>query len=444
MTAIEEPDWFATELDEAAQTLAIEAPPYIAEPPKTNGHQPPPPPNWPKLDRAALYGLAGEVVAILEPHTEADPVALLGDFLVSFGSAVGAGPHALADAAPHPARLNIALVGDTAKARKGSSRSQIVRLTERVDSRWARSRVMGGLASGEGLIAAVRDPDDDGNGGVVDKRLMVVEEEFARVLTAAGRDTSTLSAIVRQAWDRGDLRVMTRKDPLVATGAHISVLAHITREELTRRLSEVEIANGFANRFLFLAVRRSKRLPTGGNLSDDTLEDLSRLVRSALDQARRRGRLVRSEAAEERWAELYDLMAEDEADGIQGALAARAEAQTLRLSVAYALTDGAGEINVDHLEAAWALWQYARASVDLLFSGASGNSDVDRMVAALEDAGSTGLSRKQQHAVYSNHLEARHLEAVVRTLIEQELAVESTRPTGGRPERILVGARHAK
>ena len=36
---------------------------------------------WPQLDEAALHGLCGDVVKILEPHTEADRVALLVSFL---------------------------------------------------------------------------------------------------------------------------------------------------------------------------------------------------------------------------------------------------------------------------------------------------------------------------------------------------------------------------
>ena len=43
----------------------------------------------PTLDPAALYGLAGEVVRLFELHTEADPVALLFQFLILFGNALG-------------------------------------------------------------------------------------------------------------------------------------------------------------------------------------------------------------------------------------------------------------------------------------------------------------------------------------------------------------------
>src|SRR5437660_378269 len=41
---------------------------------------------------AALTGLAGEIVRTIEPHTEADPVAILLQFLVAFGNVVGRNP----------------------------------------------------------------------------------------------------------------------------------------------------------------------------------------------------------------------------------------------------------------------------------------------------------------------------------------------------------------
>jgi len=46
------------------------------------------------------------------------------------------------------------------------------------------------------------------------------------------REGNTLSAIVRQAWDGEPLQTMVRNDPLRATGAHIAILGHITRESV--------------------------------------------------------------------------------------------------------------------------------------------------------------------------------------------------------------------
>ena len=69
-------------------------------------------PPWPELDAAAYHGLAGELVATVEPHTEADPVAVLAQFLVGFGSCCNRGPHFPVGADQHHANLNMLLIGD--------------------------------------------------------------------------------------------------------------------------------------------------------------------------------------------------------------------------------------------------------------------------------------------------------------------------------------------
>ena len=66
---------------------------------------------WPVMDQAAYHGLAGEVVARILPDTESDPIALLLQYLVSFGNAVGRGPHYLIEQDRHFANLFTVLVG---------------------------------------------------------------------------------------------------------------------------------------------------------------------------------------------------------------------------------------------------------------------------------------------------------------------------------------------
>ena len=114
---------------------------------------------WPEpLDEAAFHGLTGQVVEVIKPHTEADPAALLTTFLNYFGNALGRSIHAVAEADRHGTNINLVLVGETAKGRKGSSNGHIRELFRRVDPTWTEIRVMGGLSSGEGLIWSVRDP----------------------------------------------------------------------------------------------------------------------------------------------------------------------------------------------------------------------------------------------------------------------------------------------
>jgi hypothetical protein len=92
-------------------------------------------PGWPMLAPAALHGIAGKVVRTLDPHTEADPAAILLTFLAAAGNIICPGPQALAEAARHPARLFVVLVGETSRARKGSAWQQVRRGRSGVGSR---------------------------------------------------------------------------------------------------------------------------------------------------------------------------------------------------------------------------------------------------------------------------------------------------------------------
>ena len=72
--------------------------------------------------------------------------------------------------------------------------------------------------------------------------MLVLESEFGSVLKVIAREKNTLSAIIRQAWDTGTLRTLTKNAPAHATNAHISIIGHITRDELRRGIAETEIA----------------------------------------------------------------------------------------------------------------------------------------------------------------------------------------------------------
>lgn len=132
------------------------------------------------------------------------------------------------------------------------------------DANWTDTRVLSGLSSGEGLISEVRDPvqglDKDGetkavDHGVEDKRLLVMEGELSQTLKVIKREGNTLSPVLRNAWDGEGLRTMVKNSPHRATDPHISILGHVTREELVRHLTETEMANGLAN------LRRVRLLP---------------------------------------------------------------------------------------------------------------------------------------------------------------------------------------
>lgn len=406
----------------------------------------PEPAPWPILDQDAYHGLAGEIVRMIEPETEADPVAILAQLLVSFGNVVGRQDHYVVEGTRHHANLFAVLVGSTARGRKGTSEGRVRQLLREVDPVWTGTNIKTGLVSGEGLIWHVRDPihkteqiKKDGkvvgtqevlaDPGIDDKRLLVVEPEFAAVLKVAGRETNTLSPTLRSAWDSGSLRTLAKNSPATATDAHVSIIGHITSEELRRALAEVDGFNGFANRFLWFAVKRSKLLPDGGR--DLNLTGHAQRLALAAEQARSVERMHRDEGAAALWRQIYGELADDNAGGLLGAVTSRAEAQVLRLSMVYALLDGDGMIREQHLQAALAVWRYCRSSARLIFGDAGSDPVEDQVLAAIRQA--PGLGRRELHRALGNHVKAAVL---VRTLARLRDAgrvrVEKTE-TGGRP-----------
>lgn len=191
---------------------------------------------WPALDKdAAYYGVIGDLVKLIEPNTESDPAAILIQTLVLAGCCLGRHAYYPVEADKHYANLNAVLVGESSKGRKGTSFGQVRRAFKLAKPEFIDNCLQSGLSSGEGLIWAVRDGSED-DPGVFDKRLLVAESEFAGLLRVMQREGNIISRIIRDAWDRGDLGVMTKKCPTQATGAHVGIVGHITSDELRRYL----------------------------------------------------------------------------------------------------------------------------------------------------------------------------------------------------------------
>ena len=384
---------------------------------------------WPRLKRTALHGLAGDVVRTVLPETESDEAALLFDFLGAAGAAFGPGPHAFADGAEHPGRMFFCVVGKTSRARKGTSRKNIERIIERALPGFVENHIIGGLGSGEGLVHHLRDDREDDE-ATPDKRVLVHEPEFNRVLRVCAREGSTLSMILREAWDGGVLRVLTRNNPLKATGAYVTVIAHVTQEELGRGLSDTEIANGFANRFGFVLAKRSKKMPHGGSLPETEVDRLGLAFRERLQQAARVGLMQRTEQAASRWEDIYNAI-DDEVGGLYGSVTARAEAQMLRLSVLYALLDGSDAIDLEHVEAAKAAWDYCEASAEYLFADSLGDPKADKLLAALIAAEQEGLDGASQHKVFSGNVSGDELDRIRQRLYRDGLAITVSQASEG-------------
>lgn len=407
------------------------------------------------LDSLAYHGLAGEIVRLIEPHTEADSGALLFQLLAAVGSIVGRGAYMVADGARHHLNLFGVLVGQTSKGRKGTSWNQIGNFLGKVNPDWCANRVTAGLSSGEGVIWNVRDPiletkprkgkpgEHDEvitDGGVTDKRLFLIEGELANVLKVMSREGNTLSPVLRAAWDGSPLRTLVKNNPAKATAAHISIIGHITRDELRRLLNQTEAANGFANRFCWLAVKRSKCLPEGGRIETVNFEDVQERLESAIEFAGTAGEVKRDEATRQLWKTIYPELSEGR-PGMLGAVTSRAEAQVLRLSALYALLDASRKIQPPHHQAAMALWHYCEQSAQWIFGTFTGDKNADKILSALQLAGSIGLTRTEiSEQAFHRNLPSEKLSRALHLLRGGGHAVSKDEATAGAPSERWIAA----
>jgi len=391
--------------------------------------------SWPSPAAAAvLHGPVGEFVSLTEPHTESDPMALLAQFMVCFGTAVGRSAHYSVEASKHFGNEFIVLVGPSSKGRKGSSWDHVERLMRQVDPHFIENCISSGMSSGEGLIAEVA---SDGDGErQADKRRLVVESEFAQVMKVLSREGNTLSPVVRNAWDGKTLQTMVRNAPLRTSGTHIGIIGHITKEELLRHISGTELANGFFNRFMLIAVQRSKKLPFGGALRDEDLVEVrSQLAAAILFAGKQQALLTFNDDARAKWIAVYDELS-DGHPGLWGAATARAEAHTVRLALLYALLDCSPTIRVEHLDAALAFWAYASRSARWVFGDSLGDPTADEIwdMAKLHP---DGVTRTQVSDLFSRNKKAREIDRALNALVEAgRLERGELRGSVGRPAAV--------
>ncbi len=390
--------------------------------------------NWPaKLAEPAFHGLAGDIVRILGPHTEADEAAILLQFLAFAGICMGRNQYYLVEGDKHYSNIFIAMVGESSQARKGTSLGRIRQLFAMIDDPFSDRCIQSGLSSGEGLIWAVRD-ETDKDPGIIDKRLLVAESELAGLLRVMQRDGNIISRIVRDAWDRGDLGVLTKKFSTRASNAHISIVGHITVDELIRYLDRTEAANGFANRFLFIAVKRSKLLPHGGNLSDSDLRPLASRLAKVISYTKLVRQIRMQDSTARLWEKVYPELSEGQ-PGLYGAVTGRAEAQVIRLALLYALLDKEAEISVEHLKAGLTIWDYADASARFIFGDATGDPVKDTILTSLRTS-PDGLSRTEISRLFQGHQKSDRINRSLEDLRQLGRVKQGSIDTNGRPTEV--------
>lgn len=359
----------------------------------------------PALHRAVYCGPVGQVVRSVAPTTEADPVGVLVAMLSILGTYVGPDRYTVIGSRPHPPLVWPLLIGPTGLGRKGTAvavaRAAInTSFSSSFSGNYAR-----GLSSGEGLIEHFADDEND-------RRLVVIEEEFATVLARSRREGNTISGVIRGLFDEGSAEVKNRKEnALRCEGAHLGMIGQITSHELVERLAEREVAGGFVNRFMPVAVLSPHALPEEPEAPDVT--PLMKRVKSNIDHARL-GRYYRSIDAKVLWADIYAALRQEQS-GRLADITVRGPAYVMRLALLYALIDGDDAIRPPHLIAAAALWDYVQQSARKVF-GTSRLIGLDKLSAALRSAKS--MTKTEIHELFGRNESGQQIDAWVMTLMD--------------------------
>jgi uncharacterized protein DUF3987 len=418
---------------------------------------------WPDpIAEEGYHGALGTIAHEIEPYIETDTSALLINLIAMAGVMMGRQVYHEIGAKTHRAILNTVTVGETSQ-NKADCVAPTEAIANEIAARYslnaedgavsfgadpAKLTRMDGLATGEGLLYQVRDRRYEWrenrrthvpermmvDEGVEDKRLLVVEEEFARVFTVMGRDGATLSATIRRLYDSPEQASSKPKSaPITATGAHVALIGLITPDELHRKLSEVELTNGFINRFTWSVIKRINSRPNPPRYSE-MVGRHAEMLWQALKRAEQVHEVVRDAEAQAEWDEIYEPLREGEEDkprdGILRDICARAHVHILRVSMVFAALDGSNVITLEHQHAARAIWNYTERAATYLFTGYGTNPITTVILTHLKKG---RMTQKQINGLFQRNLPATAIKRALDELTEQGQVRSYQQETGGRP-----------
>jgi hypothetical protein len=227
---------------------------------------------------------------------------------------------------------------------------------------------------------------------------------------------------MRRLWDaQSRIHIETKASAECATESHVSLIGHCTRLELLRCLSEVENSNGFSNRILWIATRRSKDLPHPHSINwrgnyPNIVKDLARARSFVTDPFV----MTWHPAGAKAWEDFYHSCG-NRTNGMVGSILGRAEAHTLRLAMIYAVLDATKVIDAFHLKAAAAFWNYCKESVFWCFGEKTGDRIADKILWELRRH-PRGITRTEIYSdVLNCNTSSTNINVALSTLVDANL-----------------------
>lgn len=386
-----------------------------------------------EIPKEAYIGPLGEFILELSDYVEPCKESLLIQSLVVLGNLFNKKFYMGISGNKLHTNMFAIILGKTSKARKGTSKRIVETILRDIWGDELKNRIKRGLSSGEGLIYSLRDPiygvKENNKGeqkpvlldqGVENKNAIFYEEEFSRVLKSSKRDTNNITEVIREAYDSGNLSVLTRNNPLTATNTNVSIIAQSTIEEFKNTLKGVDCDNGFYNRFVFCKASRAHVIPH--TLSPIEIEGYSEFktkmlkVKSFIELTSDL-EMTYSKDAMVLWEKYYLETAYS--DDKNGNLKGRSEDQLQKIAIIYAISECSKIIETRHLLASKTILDYCHQTIDHVFSGNKSEDHINNKVLRYLRLNSNVSRSKIIKDVFKNKIKKLELDQIRDRLLEK-------------------------
>lgn len=336
----------------------------------------------PTPDPVIFSGPLGEITKTLDPYTEADPVGVHVSLLAAFSAYLGQTTRVQTGKGLSPLSFWTVLVGVTGQGRKGTATSLAQQVVEAAFTAWSTNGVVTGCpATGLGFITELYERTAEGAATPV----LIIEEEMDAFISNSKKDTR-VGTMLRKAWDGADLNHKTAKDDIHVAKPHVAIVGHVQPKNWGAISGSRDATGGTYNRFLPVAVTRSKTLPVFGAAdSTEVIRDMARKLRRMASFAREVDVVrVRPDVAE-----IFEARHRPACEGLihgneeLAQMAERAMAYLVRLAALYALTDSRDEIEEVDFDAALAVIRYSVETIVAVLPEAGGDLLTTKIAAAV-------------------------------------------------------------
>jgi len=309
------------------------------------------------LPQVAWSGLVQRYRDLVAPSTEAPPAFHLGCFIAAVGCLIGRKAWVCT---PHPTFPNFysLLVGTTAHTRKTTAYQFALGLLE--DASYvlgAKTKRLNGLASAEGLAAAMRDSQSN-----EPFRVVCVEDEFKSLITKGGqRAVANIIPKVTELYNcPSSFEVNTRNNAIKIPSPFLCMLAATTRAWFEDSLSANDVSGGFLNRWLLFEGAPGALLPFPPPLDTWGWDDFVLDVCGRVNQAA--GCYDFSLHARKAYESFYHAARKDYCSEAT----ARIDLHAKKLGLLYAILAGHRQIEAADIQSAIAVAEYCAQVVEPL------------------------------------------------------------------------------